>query len=123
MTNKPRLIQIEKRKLIYDSTDVNFYDTHSINLQDGTLFQFNHSELSKLNDEKGSFSEQDFQFMINACTSLRFYSLIPELAKYKNEEDLGVYLKKEEGHIVLIALGETQPGRYKIFIEGVFKTT
>lgn len=113
-----KLKKIEDKKLIYDGKDDDFYKKHILNLKNGDSIVFSTDNINKL---KVLESRDCFNQVLNSCPGVYKYDAIPELSKYKNEDDLSVYFYETPGYIAIISLGEFQPGRYKIYQEGIFK--
>jgi hypothetical protein len=102
-------------KLYYDGEDTDFYDLKIFDLFSIVDFQ----GMSKLLEKVGELS-----FMKIISESNAVY-LEPYKA-YKSSLDnlpLKWATNSHDGHVYyyIISLGETQPGRYKVFLESVWK--
>lgn len=112
------LKKVAGKELIYDGTDDGFYKNYVLNLKNGDTIEFSTENIRKLK----SLENRDYlNKIISSCTGVYNCDVIPELSKYKNEDDLSVYFNETPEYIAIISLGESQPGRYKIYQEGIFK--
>lgn len=113
------LKKVADKTLIYDGTDDHFYEEHSFTLENGDTIVFSITNLSGLIEfEKENRSK--INQILEECKGVHKFDLIPELAKYRSEEELTVSYKESDNYIAIISDGEFQPCRYKIYIEGVF---
>lgn len=117
------LKQVAGKSLIYDSTDDNFYANHSIRLEGDETFIFSPTDLTRLEALEKSENKSLLNFILSSFPGIYRFAPIPELFGYKNEDELSVRFKETERYIGIISLGESQPGRYKIYVEGVFEKT
>jgi hypothetical protein len=114
------LKKVESKHLIFDNTDDYFYGEHSFNIYNGENIQFSTREITQLSKLEGS-EPNILKQILNYCTGIHKYDIIPELSQYRSQEDLTAYFKETPKYFTVISLGESQPGRYKIFIEGIFE--
>ncbi len=114
-----KLVKVSGKHLVFDNSDEDFYKEHLFLLENKDKIVFSPNELVKLKElEKNNLY---LEIILNSCPGIHKYNPIAELVSYKNSEDLNVYYLEIHNYIAVIALGETQPGRYKIYIEGVFQ--
>jgi len=113
--------EIIKSQMLYDSTEDKFYDVHKLKISSEEIFEFKINELIKFKELEKKYNKDDIQYILNKYDGKIYKSeLIPELATYKNEDDLNVYFKETEKYLAILSLGEFQPARYKIKLESLF---
>jgi hypothetical protein len=116
------LKQILGKKLLVDTGNENeiFNTEHIVGLADGTQLKFTTRELIDLAD-----AEKKDNSLIHAILTLspniEKQEPIPTIFIYKNSDGLPVFIKRQSEYLLLIALGEFQYGRYKLYLEGVFE--
>jgi len=106
----------DTRKLIYDGLEAGFYGSHFVDF-DSKRFQFS------LRDLKGFESLAD-------VTSKAHFDQLREVfeidekalgdAKYYRKGNLEVEYLITDEILILISNGESQPGRYVIYLESIF---
>ena len=113
-----QLNKVAEKSLIFDGTEEDFYGNHFLKLENGVIIPFSTENISKLKLMENSYYLKQ---ILKLCKGIYDYKIIPELSKYKNAEDLSVYFIETPSYIAILSLGEFQPGRYKIYQEGIFK--
>jgi len=108
------LKQIEGKNLIYDGLEDSYYNEHTFKLNNGDEIKFSPLNILKLKEL------QKIEEVLYSCPNIRKSSITHELSSYKNEDNLSVSFKETDKYIIIISLGELQPGRYRISIEKVF---
>lgn len=117
----PELKQIVGKSLFFDNTDDGFYDKHLIKLENGEEIIFSPIGISKLKELEKNQNNILLNFILDSCPSIYRFAPTPDFFGYKNEDDLTVCYHETDNYLLVVSLGESQPGRYKIYIEGVFK--
>lgn len=114
------LKKIANKQLIYDGLNDKFYDEHTFKLYNGEEIKFSILDFIRLeNLEKSNDEKPLLNLILKNCETIYRYSPSIELFGYKGQEDLSVKYKMINKHIVVLSLGESQPGRYKIYLEGI----
>lgn len=116
-----KLKKIQGKSLIYDSTDDMFYDNHTIELNNGDSLVFSPTDVTRLKDLEKNKKNDLLAFILKSCNSIYRFAPTPDLYGYKNEDGVLVYFKETDRYLLVASLGETQPSRYKIYVEGVFE--
>ena len=110
------LYRVAVKQLIVSnsSESIIFKKKHSVSLNnEKESFMFD--ELVSIEEYQTDISEEDFQFIKN---ELNFFQ---GLVTYKSVDHLSLYIKDTIKHVLVFAIGEIQPGLYKIFLEGAFQ--
>lgn len=123
MQDNINLKQIAGKSLFYDGTDDTYYDNHICVLDNGDKVAFSYSELIDLGYIEDSDKSHVLKFILKTCPNIYRFSPTPNFFGYKNDDNLNVSLKETEKYFIIIAHGESQPGRYKIYIESIFEKT
>ncbi len=116
------LKQVVGKQLIYDGLDDKFYDEHSFKLDNGDEIKFSPLETIRLeNLEKSNDKKTLLNLILENCDTIYRYSPSIELFGYKGQENLSVKYQMVNQYTIVLSLGESQPGRYKIYLEGIFQ--
>jgi hypothetical protein len=115
-----KLNKIAEKSLIFDGLDDDFYKEYIISVNNGDTLSFSPMNVIELADFEKKYSQNFIDFLLENIPSIKRYAPSADLTYYKNEENITLYVKENDSYIAIISLGETQPSRYKIFIEAVF---
>jgi hypothetical protein len=114
------LQRVFEKTLIFDNVEDHFYDDQTIELPNSHLISFSPQNVVRLDSLEVPEKKQLLDAILNACPGVYRHTVTADLFSYRNNEGLGVYFKEDGGFLLVAALGEFQPARYKIFVEGVF---
>jgi|GEM_PF-5917414 len=117
------LKQIVSKQILLDTGNENdiFNTTHSIMLNNNEELFFKTRELIELSELEKKGENNLIKSILEISPSIKKTEPIPSVFVYKNDEELPVYIKLYDNYYLLIALGEFQYGRYKLWLEGVFE--
>lgn len=106
------------RELLYDDNQDRFYDVHSI-VFNKQRYNFRISDVISLENLQHTLLEACFKDLIN---NLNFKSsAFDSKVYYRSKEGLSSGYLKQDELIIIVSFGESQPGRYKIFFEGIIE--
>ena len=109
--------------ILYDGSEDKFYGNHEILLDEGFKIEFSINSLKKLDILSQTYNVSILHKILSVIPDIVKVDLIPELIIYKNKEGLSTYWNEIENYIIVVSLGEIQPGRFKINLECVIKKT
>jgi hypothetical protein len=115
-----KLNKIAEKSLKFDGLEDNFYKEYLISLDNGDTLSFSPMNVIELADFEKNDSQNYIDFLLKNIPSIKKYTPSPDFTYYKNEDDMTLYVKENDSYIAILSLGETQPSRYKIFVEAVF---
>jgi len=117
-----KLKNIRKQTILHDGGDDNFYGKKTIKIDETQFISFDTAKIKNLTELEKKLDNSVFKTLIDSFNgSITKYDSIPEFTRFKNQFDLTVYYKETEHYLAIISLGERQPMRYQIFLEGLFK--
>lgn len=113
------------QRLLYDGEENNFYESrHKVHVEGRSIqfktIDFHRQYFKDLNKEIG---DEFFSEIIRGGGFLRKEGPI-EVYIGKNDMSLNYLLYKSDDdilYIIIAAFGESQPGRYKFYLEGIWK--
>lgn len=114
-----KLEKLLENKLIYDGMDDHFYEPQKIILDSGEEITFSVSEGIRL--IKVENQNQDLLELILNSKEIKKREVIPGVFDFRSKDDFTVYFIKQDNCIILFNSCETQPGRYKIIINYLFR--
>ena len=107
---------------MHDGSDENFYSEKIINIDSNNSLIFKSTSINELIELEKEWDVADFKELIDCFNgSIYKYNTIPEFTQYKSKNGLTVYYEESEKYLAVISLGEKQPMRYQIVLEGLFE--
>jgi hypothetical protein len=101
------------RKLLYDGEEKNMPQTFSI-FADSKQIEL--KSRKSFSDLSTIISTDDFDYIASHLTTEQYQGI----TLYK-VNDIEAYYTIEDNYIVIFTFGETQPGRYKLYLESVWE--
>ncbi|MCD8433605.1 hypothetical protein LNJ05_12610 [Tenacibaculum finnmarkense genomovar ulcerans] len=117
-----RFKKIRKQTKLHDGGDENFYGEKTIKIDEIKSMSFDTTKIEELTKLEKNLDDYVFETLLQSFNgTITKSNSIPEFTRFKNQFDLTVYYKETEQYLAIISLGERQPMRYQIFLEGLFK--
>jgi len=113
---------IRKQVKLHDGGDGNFYGKKVIKIDETKSIHFDTTKIKELTELEKKLEDHTFKTIIKSLNGkITKSDSIPEFTRFKNQFDLTVYYEETQEYLAVISLGERQPMRYQIFLEGLFK--
>lgn len=113
---------IRKQVKLHDGGDDNFYGKKTIKIDETNSINFDTTKIEELTELEKKLDDNTFKTLIKSLNAkITKSDSMPEFTRFKNQFDLTVYYEETEEYLAIISLGERQPMRYQIFLEGLFK--
>ena len=116
--------ELENKKILYDGleTEELYKTTFQVNNIIFKISDFKDNSVDQLRD---IISNDDFRQIEEFCNSNSEFLKYVKDYKFdkiplKSEENLSIYYLLQEDKIYLFSFGEKQPGRYMLFLEGIW---
>lgn len=109
------------RILLFDNADDCYYDKHTIVFLDNQKFEFSVFNLKRLDSLENDKQWTILNSILKFCPGIYRFEVAHDLFGYRSKSDLPVFYEENDKFFCVLSLGEFQPGRYKIFLEGIFK--
>lgn len=109
-----KLIENYNHRNIFDGHDLEFYSTQIVDF--GSIYKF--KSLHKFSEFNNEFlDERDINQIISTFNCKR----ITPYPSYLSDEGLNYEISINKNQLLLISAGERQPGRYQIYLEGLWE--
>jgi hypothetical protein len=105
------------KSLVFDGTEREIL-TKELDLGQAATVKFNDFANNNFEDLQQVINNGDFESIVKTG------GFVPDggfLNLYKNSDGLRLYYYKKNDTIIVLAYGEFQPGRYKLYMEGVWE--
>lgn len=105
------------KSLVFDGTEREIL-TKELDLGLTSTVKFDDFANNNFEDLQQSINNDDFESIVKTG------GFAPDggfLKLYKNSDGLRLYYYKKNSTIIVLAYGEFQPGRYKLYMEGVWE--
>jgi hypothetical protein len=107
--------------LVFDDTDEHYYNNHNIMLDNGGMLSVSPSELIPLSEYQQKMPASELDLIQKSCPYVTQFIDFTGSTCHKGQDDLAVYFKESGPYLIILSTGEFQPGRYKIYLEGIFE--
>lgn len=108
-----------KSKLLYDGTSQHFYE-NAIELYN-KLYSVNIIEFKYFNKIKNDFVPSDVLQILSELKDIRQSDYFPDSYIGRDQLPLKYKVDEKENVLIIVSHGEFQPGRYKLYLEGIWK--
>lgn len=106
--------------LIYDGLEESTYSVDPA-LSSNMLSEIKISNYNYFNKISEEIKPRDIAVLLSFLPNIKPNKLFPEVLMGSQNLPLRYYYDKKKNLIYLISFGESQPARYKIYLEGIFR--
>ena len=118
--------ELENKKILYDGleTEELYKTTFQVNNIIFKISDFKDNSVDQLRDIISNDDFRQIEEFFNSNSEFLKYFKDYKFDKIplKSEENLSIYYLLQEDKIYLFSFGEKQPGRYMLFLEGIWAT-
>ncbi len=118
-----QLNKVAGESLLYDGTEEDFYKTYAIALENGDTIYFSPMDVIEFEDFEKKDTQNITNLLLEKTPTVKRFAPKPDFIYYKNQQGIIPYVKENEKYLAVISLGETQPARYRVYVEAVFSKT